>query len=378
MAADYITDLQGVLEGVNDKLKDSHLFTRASDANWSDIPFWIPTGSTLLDIVMTSYDEHRNPVGSGWAGGRWYEVFGEEGMGKSTLIEHAFAETQKKGGIPEMIDSESKLYKPRAVQIGVDLNTLVLCDAPYVERGIESFNLMMEVIRKKPSLRDRPVLCAWDTIASAPTKNEYESGMYAGGQAEKARITRQMYRDLTSKLSGLGVCFILVNQVSDTMGGRYEKQTDTTGGRGAKYHASSRLELHRFGVYNDPYNKDVPAGIMVRIKFVKSSLFKPFAEVELPFNFETGIDNWLSLVQFHTTSSKLFTNRSGAYYSETFLGSSPDKKDGPAGKRLPQLLDIIKEDELLQDQLVSKAREYGSLLWKKAASYADKDKDKEK
>lgn len=376
--ADYVQDLQGVLGTVNEKLKDPKLFSRATDTNWSDIPFWISTGCTLLDIVMTSYDQNRQPVGSGWAGGRWYEVFGEEGMGKSTLIEHAFAETQKKGGIPEMIDSESKLYKPRAIQIGVDLNTLVLCDAPYVERGIEGFNLMMEAIRKKPSLKDRPVLCAWDTIASAPTKKEYEEGMYAGGQAEKARITRQMYRDLTSKLAGLGVCFILVNQVSDTMGGPYAKQTDTTGGRGAKYHASARLELHRFGVYNDPYNKDMVAGIMVRVKFVKSGLFKPFAEVELPFNFETGIDNWLSLVNFHTQATKLFVNRSGNYYSKVFLGSDPDEKNGPPGKRLPALLDLIKEDELLQDQLVTKARENASFLWKKAASYAEKDKEGKK
>jgi RecA/RadA recombinase len=362
------TDLQVVLSKLNEELKDPSLFSQGSQVNWSNVTTWIPTGSTLLDIAMTSYDKDGLPVGSGWACGRWYEVFGEEGMGKTTLIENGFAQTQKMGGITGLIDSESKFYKPRAERIGIDLERLILNDAPYVEKGIECFTSLMEAFQKKPSLRGIPIMYAWDTIASAPTKREYEEGQYSGGMAEKARITRQMYRDLTSKLPGFNCCFILVNQVSDTMGGPYAKQTDTTGGRGAKYHASARLELHRFGVYNDPDNAELPQGIMVRIKLVKSSLFKPFAEVELPFNFESGIDDNLSLVNFHTNQTKLFTNKSGLYRSEYFLGNQTGS-DKP-GKRLRELLVMIREDELLQDLMKSKARDFGGLLWRKAASYA--------
>lgn len=378
--ADYAKDLVKVLGDLNSDLKDptGRLFTIGSEDNWSNVHTWISTGSTLLDIVMTSKDKDGNPLGSGWACGRWYEVFGEEGMGKSTLTEHGLAETQKAGGIGGFIDSESKLDKPRAARIGVDLSKLVMNDAPFVERGIECFNTLMEALQKKPSLKGRPIFYVWDTIANAPTKKEYEEGQYSGGMAEKSRITRQMYRDLTSRLSGYNCCFVLVNQVSDTMGGPYQKQTDTTGGRGSKYLASARLELQRFGVYNDPDNSEIPQGIMVRVKFVKSSMFKPFAEVELPFNFETGIDNWLSLVQFHTSHTKMFVNKSGLYYSRDFMGNLDDKGnkiDGKAGKRLGPLLAMIREDELLQDQLINKARENGHLLWKKAASFASKGQE---
>ena len=371
----FSQDLAATLGKLNTELSDPKhpgvLFTLGSEVNWSDVNTWISTGSTLLDLAMTSYDKDGKPAGSGWACGRWYEVFGEEGMGKTTLVEHAFAETQKIGGIAGLIDSESKLYKPRAERIGINLQHMVLNDAPYVERGIESFTTFMEAVQKKESLRHRPVMYAWDTIASAPTKKEYEEGMYAGGQAEKARITRQMYRDLTNKLSGFNACFIMVNQVSDTMGGPYAKQTDTTGGRGAKYHASARLEMQRFGVFADPDNKDLPQGIMVRIKLVKSSLFKPFAEVELPFNFETGIDNLLSLVQFHTNSTKLIQNKGGRYYSEEFFGKDT------AGKYLGDTMKMVRDDELIQDQMIGRAKDFAGLLWKKAASYASKKDEKE-
>lgn len=362
--SDYVEQLQKVLEGVNDKLKDPSLFTTGNQKNWSNVQTWISTGSTLMDIVMTSYDADFKPLGSGWACGRWYEIFGEEAGGKSTILGHAFKETQAVDGIPGLIDSESKLDKPRLQRMGVDLSRLVLCDAPYLERGIESFEMMMEALRKNPTLRERPVLYGWDTIASVDTKADYEGGQYAGGQAGKARQTRQMFRDLTNKLPEYNACFILINQVSDTMGGRYEKQTDTTGGRGAKYHSSARLEVQKYGVYTDPENREIPMGINARIKFVKSSMFRPFAEVELPINFFYGIDDTLSLINFHATHSKIITNAGGVYKCPDYFG-----KDA-AGKRLAGLLAHAKEDELFLDYLKSKARENASLLWKKAASYA--------
>jgi len=357
-------DLAGVLEKLNKKLEDPELFTAGSDNNWSNISGWISTGSTLLDIVMTSFDKDGQPVGSGWALGRWYEVFGEEASGKSTLIEHAIAETQKANGIPGLIDSESKFYKPRAQRIGVDLQKLVMCNAPYFERGVEAFNTFVDFMQKSDALAGRPLLWAWDTIAAVDTKADYESGEYSGGMADKARKAHAMFRDLTTKLAGYRACFILVNQVRDNIGaGKYEKQTDTTGGRGAKFFASARIEVQKFGVYTDPDNKELPQGIMTRFKFAKSSLFKPYAEVELPVNYETGIDNIMSLVQFHC-GTKYILNKSGNYYCPDYYG------EAATGKRLGAFLAAVREDELFQDVLKREAWKNAGLLWKKSATYA--------
>jgi recombination protein RecA len=372
LADPAVAALQKTLLGLNKKAEEG-LFTVGSENNWSNVDTWVSTGSTLMDIAMTSYDKDGKPVGSGWAAGRWYEVFGEEAGGKSTIVEHLFAEIQKIGGIPALIDSESKLYKPRAQAIGVDLSKLILIDAPYFERGIEGFNMLMEALRANPVFASRPVAMGWDSIAAVNTKAEFESGEYAGGQAEKARKAHAMFRDLTNKLPQYKAVFVLVNQIRDTMGGRFEKQTDTTGGRGAKYFASARIEVRNAGVYNDPENPEIPQGIICRIKFVKSSLFRPYAEVDLPLNFMTGIDNPLSLVWFHTQATKLFANQSGVYRSAAFLGMDGDKAKG---LRLPALLKQLREDELLMDMMIQKARENGSLLWKKAASYANKEKEK--
>jgi RecA/RadA recombinase len=269
------------------------------------------------------------------------------------------------GGIPILIDSESGFYKPRATQIGVDLSKLVMFDAPYIEKGVEGLKGFLDAIQLKPALQGRPIVIAWDTLAAANTKNEFESGVNAGGMAEKARVIRQLMRDLTNRLPGFNAHFIMVNQVGATMSS-YGKQTDTSGGWGPRFHASVRLELTKAGVYNDPYKPDEVAGIVTRIHVVKSKLFRPLATIEVPLNSFTGFDNWLSLVQFHATRSKVIKISGGRYYCADYFG------DSAPGRYLRDFLDTLKEDDLLQDYLKNKAKEHVGLFWKRVASEKEK------
>lgn len=357
-AIPFDEQLGELVEDINKSLKSPGLLVSGLSQAWSDITGWVSSGSTLLDAVMTSTDENNRAVGQGFALGRWYEIYGPESVGKSTLVEHLMIEFQRVGGIPVLIDSEAGFYKPRAVKMGLDPAKYLMIEAPYLEKGIEAMSSMLEAIKGKESLRGRPVLVAWDTIATCPTKKEFEEGTYAGGMAEKPRVLRGMVRDFASQLPGYHCCFVLVNQIGATMSA-YGKQTDTGGGMGPKYQSSVRLSITKSGTFQDPYNPDAVAGINMVVKFEKSKLFKPMASVTLPLNFETGIDNLLSVVSFHTQYTQIVRNTSGRYKCEAYQG-----KDA-TGKYLRDFLDLVREDDLFLDFLTTKAREHAFMLWGK-------------
>lgn len=360
-----VDELRKIHQSLNESLNDPRLFVVGTDQNWSDIPMWIPTGCHVLDVAMTSYDKDHKPLGHGWACGRWYEVFGAEAGGKTTLYIHGMIECQKMGGYPVLIDSEARFYKPRAERMGLDLSTCTFIDAPYIERGIEAIEKMLEMLQKNETMRTKPVFIAWDTIATVPTKAEYEKGKYAGGMMDKSRSIHQMVKDLTTVLPRSNACLVLVNQVRDNIGAtQYQKQTDTPGGWATKFQSSVRIEVQKFGQYVDPSAKDELAGIMTRYKFVKSSLFKPMGEVEVAMNSDDGIDDLTTLVNFHALKSGVISAKSGRYKCEDYLG-----KDA-TGKYLSEFLKMIKNDELFFDFLKNRVSDHTKQFWSKAAGYA--------
>lgn len=358
-------ELREIHKSLNESLKFPGLFNVGSDQNWSDIPFWIPTGCHVMDVAMTSYDKDYKPIGRGWACGRWYEVFGAEAGGKTTLYIHGMVQCQKMGGYVVLIDSEARFYKPRAERIGLDLSKVTFIDAPYLELGIESIDKLLSLFQKSETMSRVPVFIAWDTIATAPTKAEYEKGKNAGGMGGAPRGIHQMIRELVSKLPKGNACLVLVNQIRDNIGAtQYQKQTDTPGGWGTKFQSSVRIEVSKFGQYVKPEAKDELAGIMTRYKFVKSSLFKPLGDVEVAMDSEEGIDDITTLVNFHAQRSKIIDAKGGRYKCPDFQG-----KDA-TGKYLKDFLKYIKDDELFLDYLKNRVTDHTKQFWAKAASYA--------
>lgn len=357
-----------LLEDIDKDLKGKEmggLFTLGDRQNWSDVRLWIPTGCTVLDWLMTSYDAQDEPMGGGYACGRWYEIFGPEASGKTTSYIQAMIANQRQGGLNVLLDSETRLYKPRATRMGLDLSKLVMLNAEYLEKGIECIDLLCSKLAQRKALANMPVLIAWDTIAVSPTKAEFEGGKYAGGQAGGARGIHEMIRDLVTKLPSHNICLLLINQIRDTMRS-YGKSTDTPGGRGLKFQASGRVEFKKVGVYNDPVKTDMISGIISRATIVKSSLFLPYGSCDIALNAKNGYDDLLTTIWFHLQSG-LVKNASGRYRCEEYQG------DKVTGKYLRDFLDLIREDELFQDFLKNKIREHVHLFWKKAASYSAKN-----
>ena len=90
--------------------------------------FYYSTGSIALD----------NALGiGGYPRGRVIEIYGPEASGKTTLAIHAIAEAQKAGGIAAIIDAEHAFDRTYAINLGVDIDTLLISQPDNGEQALE-------------------------------------------------------------------------------------------------------------------------------------------------------------------------------------------------------------------------------------------------
>ncbi len=87
----------------------------------------VPTGCLALDIALG--------VG-GIPRGRIVEIFGPEASGKTTLVYHLIAQTQRMGGKAAFIDAEHAMDPSYAKAIGVDVDELLVSQPDYGEQAL--------------------------------------------------------------------------------------------------------------------------------------------------------------------------------------------------------------------------------------------------
>src|SRR5713226_7797961 len=94
----------------------------------------IPTGALSLDLALGIGGVPR---------GRIVEVFGPESSGKTTLVYHIIAETQKRGGICAFIDAEHAMDPAYAKRIGVNIDELLVSQPDTGEQALEICELLV-------------------------------------------------------------------------------------------------------------------------------------------------------------------------------------------------------------------------------------------
>jgi len=87
--------------------------------NPAEITDWISTGSSILDLAISNRPHGGLPVG------RLVEFNGLECTGKSMMAARICAETQKKGGLAVIIDTENSGSPEFWKSLGVNLSGLL-------------------------------------------------------------------------------------------------------------------------------------------------------------------------------------------------------------------------------------------------------------
>jgi len=187
----------------------------------------IPTGSLLLDQALG--------VG-GVPMGRFTEIYGCDGSGKTTLCQHVVANAQRKGLVCAYIDVENVIDIDYAEACGVDLSTLYLSQPDFAEEALG----IAEILIKSGEFG----VVVIDSIAALSPEKEsedkFEDKNVTGMQ--RAKLLNVFFRRVVKSVRINNVAVLLTNQIRDNTNSFFGG-TKPTGGRGLKHYASVRIEL---------------------------------------------------------------------------------------------------------------------------------------
>lgn len=297
----------------------AELLRMSDDGVTGHVTDWISTQSLAIDKALG---------GRGIPCGRITEVFGQEYVGKSTLTDHLLAETQRRGGLAILVDSEESRDLTYMAQIGVDTESLEL-----IQFSANIAEEICEVIEETFAFwgqHDRLVCVVWDSVASAPCKAEAEGPFKDANPAAMAKVLAKFLRRVTVKIARTRGALVCVNHVYEKMGGSRSRSFGdgprlvTYGGRAMRRFASVRLDVKRIGSVKNRMEERV--GSQTLVKVVKSRVCKPDAEALLAILHGVGVDNTWTC--FTALKGAGVITTSGGWHRLQFAGGEPEKWQG--------------------------------------------------
>ncbi len=194
---------------------------------------FITTGIPEIDQALT-------PKGSktpgGFPKGRVTEIYGMEGVGKTSVTLQSIAGMQKEGLKALFIDTENALNVDRAKDIGVDLEKLAVSTEAVAEKIID---ITLAYV-------DQFDVIVIDSLAGMVAAAEFdEEGLDESGgsfMGVKARIMGQFMRKIVKPLADSGCALVFINQERMNLQ-PFGKKTFTPGGKAVPYATSLRIEL---------------------------------------------------------------------------------------------------------------------------------------
>lgn len=352
-------DLAKVLaESLNKAYKDEGkvAFFLSEGDDPSLVTDWVSTGSSLLDLAISNRPNGGIPVG------RITEVTGLEQSGKSLLAGHMLADTQKKGGVAVLIDTETSVSVDYLNAIGVDTDKLLYVHVDTVEDIFATIDNIIATIRK--SSRDRLVTIVTDSVSAASTKIEMATDYSKDGYATtKAILISKAMRKLTSTIGRQRIALVFTNQLRQKMGVMFGDPWTTSGGKALAFHASVRLRLKNIGRIKKGTSTEV-IGNKCDATVVKNRLGPPQRKAAFDIYFNRGVDDigsWINILKTYK-----IIKQGGSYYSYT---DDRGKDYKFMSKDFPELL----EDGELKEELYQKICTNVIMQYSSANSVVDED-----
>jgi len=305
--------------------------------NPAEISDWISTGSSILDLAISNRPHGGLPVG------KMIEFNGLEGTGKSLLSAHVVADTQKKGGIAVVIDTENSAAPEFWKSLGVDLSKLLYVQCETVEDIFEKMEQMIAIVRK--SNKDRILTIIVDSVAAASTKVELESDHGKDGYATgKSIIISKAMRKITTMIGRQKVLTVFTNQLRQNLNAMaFGDKYVVSGGKSLAYHCSVRVRLNNTGKLK---KGEEVIGNECKALVVKNRMGPPQRQASFDIYFDSGIADYGSWIKVLKEND--LVKQGGAYYTYK-------KDDGTEWKfQSKDFVQIMKNDKVLNEEIYMK------------------------
>ena len=305
--------------------------------NPAEISDWISTGSSILDLAISNRPHGGLPVG------KMVEFNGLEGTGKSLLSAHVVADTQKKGGIAVVIDTENAAAPEFWKSLGVDLKKLLYVQCETVEDIFEKMEQMIGIVRK--SNKDRILTIIVDSVAAASTKVELESDHGKDGYATgKSIIISKAMRKITTMIGRQKVLTVFTNQLRQNINAMaFGDKYVVSGGKSLAYHCSVRVRLNNTGKLK---KGEEVIGNECKAVVVKNRMGPPQRQASFDIYFDSGIADYGSWIKVLKENN--LVKQGGAYYTYK-------KDDGTEWKfQSKDFVSTMKTDKVLNEEIYMK------------------------
>ena len=309
----------------------------------SNVSEWISSGCDMLDLAISNRPNGGFPVG------RITEVTGLEASGKSLLVSHVAAETQKKGGLAVYIDTEAASSAEFMSAIGIDLKSMLYVPLETVEEIFETIETIVEQVRK--SDKDRLVTIIVDSIMGASTKIEMAAEYDKDGYAtSKSIILSKAMRKVTNWIARERICLIMTNQLRTKLGVSFGDAWTTSGGKAIPFHASVRLRLKNTGMIKAKIDGvEQVVGSKTEVQVVKNRMGPPHRKVNYDIYYDSGIDNyggWLETMKKYN-----LVKQSGAWYTVDDLDIETGEVFGELKFQSKDFMEKVIQDPAVKDRL---------------------------
>lgn len=221
---------------------------------------FIPTGLGDLDKLTGGFPRSRIS-----------ELYGLQGVGKTTLTLMSIAAATRAGLKTLFIDCENAFNPVRAKELGVDPTKLAIVNNSLLE---EVHDVIMGEIKNFD-------LIIVDSVAAMVPRAEIEGEAGDANVGLKARLMGQLIRKANAELATNKCALVFINQLRESME-MFAPKYSTTGGNALRFFASLRIELittAKDRIEKQVNGQKVRLGHRVTARIIKSRMSKPYQEV---------------------------------------------------------------------------------------------------
>ena len=253
----------------------------------------IPTGSLSLDV--------STGIG-GIPKGKITELFGPEGVGKTTLALEIARNAIENGEKVLYIDVENMIDYDYASHISRDekFDSLIIVQPDTAE---DSFMVAEAGINSEEFS-----LIIFDSIGGLAPLKEKEDDFGDANVALVPRLLSKFLRRTSYAIRTKNIAFLFLNQVRDKIGS-YVQGYETPGGHALKHYSSLIIALSKG---REIRAGDKKIGMFTKFVIKKNKLASPFRSHVIPFIFGEGVDRLKDFLTFAEMIGAV--QKAGSYY----------------------------------------------------------------